>query len=478
VTQQRAGEQPASAPKTSQESPRAQTRAKFKIPTLKQADSRHEDRDAPGLRDGSKDTTRIIIHGRHSPPISERLTTHATWQRQQHPIGPTTSPWHGPMLLSQPVRYHSFGEGYVQVRSAFGPEPGTELLHPPRQEAEAQLQYSQSLTQLLHHKSMALTRPTRNHPFGEGYVQPCSAFGPEYSTEQQQLHQTEMEAMLQHPKSRTEISPMPPLQHARYHSLGEGHGHACSVLGPERGAETQQPQQYGTIDLQHIRDDGKTAQKLAESCIWRHGHSYVDSDTHSMHYTSPAVQHSLKQIESLQSATEGKTALEASSSWSAQVQPFGNGHRHTDTTPGPVQSNKRSSQISATQERQWQTLHHERAAANLGPRSYPTGDSFAQKPENDKATNFTKDAPRIDKINNTTVLPHVRPLAEGCGRLAEFLAQTPWEEKKNRPGGYPARRRATPEFPQLLLPPGDTDVGRPTNRGHTHDRGYKTPTTI
>ena len=237
--------------------------------------------------------------------------------------------------------------------------------------------------------------------------------------------------MLQHPKGRTEISPMPPLQRARYHSLGEGHGHARSVLGPERGAETQWTHRYGTIDLQHIRDNGKTAQKLPESGIWRRRHSYADSNTHSMYYTSSAVQHSLNHIESLQSATEGKTALEASSSWSAQVQPFRNGHGHTNTTPGPVQSSKRSSQNPATQERQWQTLHQERAAANLGPRSYPTGDSFAQqKPENYKATNCTQDAPRIDKINHTIVLPHVGPLVEGCDRLAEFMAQTPWEEKR------------------------------------------------
>ena len=80
----------------------------------------------------------------------------------------------------------------------------------------------------------------------------------------------------------------------------------------------------------------------------------------------------------------------------AQIQPFGNGHGHTDTTPGPVQPSKRSSQIPTTQERQLQTLHQERAAANLGPRS----------------------------------LPHVGPLAEGCGQLAEFLAQT----EENRTG--------------------------------------------
>jgi len=166
---------------------------------------------------------------------------------------------------------------------------------------------------------MSTPQPTRHHPSGEGHVQAGSAFGLEHSTEQQQLHHTETEAMLQHTKGRTEISPMPPLQRARYHPLEEGHGHARSVLRPECGAETQRPHRYGTIDLQNIRDDSKTAQKLIESDLWRHQHGYADSDTHSMYYTPSAVQHFLKRIASPQSATEGKTTFEANSSWSAQV---------------------------------------------------------------------------------------------------------------------------------------------------------------
>jgi len=224
---------------------------------------------------------------------------------------------------------------------------------------------------------------------------------------------------------------MAPQQHARYHSLGEGYGHARSALGPERGAETQRPHRYGTIDLQQIRDDGKKAQTLAEFGIWKHRQNQADSDTHSLHGTSPAAQHSLKQIASLHGATEGNNALGANSSWSAQVQPFGDGHGHTDTTPGPVKLKEHCSQISATQERHWQILNQERAAANLGPRSHPAGNSLAQqKPEKDKVTNHTQDAPTTDKINHNTVVTHVGPLAEGCGKLAEFLAQTPWEEKR------------------------------------------------
>jgi len=157
-----------------------------------------------------------------------------------------------------------------------------------------------------------------------------------------------------------------------------------------------------------------------------------------MHGTSPAEQHSLKQIASLHGATEGNNALGANSSWSAQVQPFGDGHGHTDTTPGPVQSSKHCSQIFATQERHWQILHQERAAANLSPRSHPAGNSLAQqKPEKDKATNHTQDAPMTDEMNHNTVVTHIGPLAEGCGKLAQFLAQTPWEEKEQA-WGWPS----------------------------------------
>jgi len=140
MAQQQAGEQLASAPKTSQISQRAQTLAKFKTQTLKQADSQHEDIDVAGLRDWSKDTTRIRhIHGRHRPLTSGQLTTHVIRQMLQHPKGLTTSPQLETMSLPQPARNHSFGEGHVQARSVFGPEHGTEQhqLQPPALPPEA-----------------------------------------------------------------------------------------------------------------------------------------------------------------------------------------------------------------------------------------------------------------------------------------------------------------------------------------------------
>ena len=75
----------------------------------------------------------------------------------------------------------------------------------------------------------------------------------------------------------------------------------------------------------------------------------------------------------------------ANSSWSAQDQPFGDGRGHTNPTPGPGQSSKPCLEKLVTQESHGHILHLERAAAKV---------------------------------------------AEGCGHLAEFLAQSPWEEKR------------------------------------------------
>jgi len=260
-------------------------------------------------------TTRPIhIHGGHSSPPPEQPTTHATRPRTRHQESATAIPQLEHMNQLQPVRYHSLGKGHVQAYSVFGPELGTVQYQPSRQEAEAKLQHPQTTT-IPPHKSMPTPQPTRHHPSGEGHVQASSASGLEQSTEQQQLLCTETEAMLQHTQGRTEISPMPLLQSVRYHPLRDGYGHGGSVLRPECGAETQRPNWHWTRDLQHIRDDGKPAQKLAEADIWRHLHSSADSDTHSMHYTSPVGHHTLKHTKSLQNATEGKIALEVNSSW-------------------------------------------------------------------------------------------------------------------------------------------------------------------
>ena len=128
AAQQRAGKQPASAPKASQKSPRAQTAAKLKIPTLKQADSRQGDIVATGLRDGSMGAMPIHIYGKHSPPFlptTHDTATHTTSQWPLHPDGLMASPPLAHTYQRQPARYHFPGDGHVQAHSVFGPELGT-----------------------------------------------------------------------------------------------------------------------------------------------------------------------------------------------------------------------------------------------------------------------------------------------------------------------------------------------------------------
>jgi len=104
AAQQRPGETPASAPKTSQKSTRAQGQAKFRIPTLKRESSRHEDTDAAGLTDGNMETLHIIhIHGRHSPPARSDITTPAMTQMLQHPQGSTKILRQKPKPLPRPA---------------------------------------------------------------------------------------------------------------------------------------------------------------------------------------------------------------------------------------------------------------------------------------------------------------------------------------------------------------------------------------
>ena len=100
AVQQRAGEQqPAS-------NSSAQTAA-LKIPTPKQANRRHGDIVATGLRDGSMGAMPIHIYGKHSPPflpMSHDTATHARRQWSLHPEGPMASPLLAHMYQRQPAR--------------------------------------------------------------------------------------------------------------------------------------------------------------------------------------------------------------------------------------------------------------------------------------------------------------------------------------------------------------------------------------
>jgi len=194
-------------------------------------------------------------------------TYHATMQGPRHKDGPTGNDPLAHMYQQRPVRNHPFGEGYVQVHSVFGSEPGTGQQQHPRQ-------HPHFPTQILHHCPMAQPYPARHQPLGEEQGKPDTS------------------SDVRHPGTRTT----------------------------------------------------------------------------SLHET-----------------IEPSDAFGAEFSWSAQVQPFGDGRGHTDPTTGLGQSNKPCVKNWTTQENHGQILHQERAAANL---------------------------------------------AEGCGQLAECLAQFPWEEKR------------------------------------------------
>jgi len=131
AAQQRRGEKPALAPKASQTVPRAQGRANFLIPTLKQR-NQHEDTQAASLTDGNIDTHIIHIQGAHSLPPRLDLTTHAKQQTQKQPYGPVGMLGHNSELSPWLARHHPFGEGYGQARLVLGPEQGTEQGMLPR----------------------------------------------------------------------------------------------------------------------------------------------------------------------------------------------------------------------------------------------------------------------------------------------------------------------------------------------------------
>jgi hypothetical protein len=60
------------------------------------------------------------------------------------------------------------------------------------------------------------------------------------------------------------------------------------------------------------------------------------------------------------------------------------------------------------------------------------GGSFTQKGHGgDKASNYIQDAQAVEGMRfNTAEQAHVGLLADGCGKMAEFLAQAPWDERR------------------------------------------------
>ena len=176
------------------------------------------------------------------------------------------------------------------------------------------------------------------------------------------------------------------------------------------------------------------------------------SDTQHRHSAPPLARQPQKVKESLQNAPNEKNELDAPASWSARYHPFGEGHGQTGTVLGPVQGSKQNMQTFVTQELQWQNLHREREATphsqvlaqqkkletslpphstSVAPRFHPMGGSFTQQKHRDNMTTSPIQDAQVEGTRiNTVEQVHVGPLADSCGRMAEFLAQAPWDERR------------------------------------------------
>jgi len=118
-----------------------------------------------------------------------------------------------------------------------------------------------------------------------------------------------------------------------------------------------------------------------------------------------------------------------------------------------VQGSEQDMQFFATQELQRQNLHrgleatpHSQAWAQqnksetsrplhttlFAPRFHPMGGSFTQKGHGVvKSLNSIQDEYAVEDMRfNTVKQAHVGLLADGCGKMAEFLAQAPWDERR------------------------------------------------
>jgi len=175
-----------------------------------------------------------------------------------------------------------------------------------------------------------------------------------------------------------------------------------------------------------------------------------------MHTAPPAPQHPRHDSDTMQNSLDEKYEHTEPASWSARYHPFGEGHGHTSTVLGLVQGSEQDMQFLATQELQIQTLHLIRGreatphfqgwaqqkksdtqsrqihTTPFAPRFHPMGGSFTQKGHGgEKGLNYTQVAQAAEDTRlNTTEQAHVGLLAEGCGRMAEFLAQAPWNERR------------------------------------------------
>jgi len=242
AAQQRPDKKPDSAPEASQKPPRAQGQANLKILTLQRMSNRPGDTTAASLTAGNMDTPHIsLIQGRHSPPPRWDPTPHATTPTlppprldlTTHATKPTLHQLYDPTKIvphqTRLARYYPLREGHEQARPAPALEQGTEPGHLPQyedlhQNSEQNLQQEKliepgldawkhpaSRADLVTH-SMHTVPPATNTPCTHPLRQDNDFLQNSLNTKYQQTESVSWSA--------------------RHHPFGEGYGQTGTVFGP------------------------------------------------------------------------------------------------------------------------------------------------------------------------------------------------------------------------------------------------------
>jgi len=103
-------------------------------------------------------------------------------------------------------------------------------------------------------------------------------------------------------------------------------------------------------------------------------------------------------------------------------------HRTRESEVRPCHQAQTPQKTADIQSRPMRTTH-------LAPRYHPKGGSYAKTPQKGhdgemNSINSQAAQTAADTRPKTTEQPQGGLFAEGCGRIAEFLAQAPWNEKR------------------------------------------------
>ena len=215
-----------------------------------------------------------------------------------------------------------------------------------------------------------------------------------------------------------------PTRLARDHPFGEGHEQASSFLGSEQGIEQGQLARHEAKALQHHPEQSQHTEIPAETWhdTWTSRVNHTDTDTHSTHTAPPTPRLPHHDGETKQNPLNEKYWHNESAPRSARYHPLGEGHGLTGTVFGLVQGSEQDMQSLAKQKLQMQTLHPVR-----GREETPHFQAWTQQ----KALIYTQVAQAAEDTRlNTAEQAQGGLLAEGCGRMTEFLAQAAWNEKR------------------------------------------------